>query len=282
MTFTEMQKAHCTAHAESVIDCVDCTIAQQNAACDHLTLTQKAKKFRATKRDQSVTTEAQPVALQTVTHVAGDYPKVQLGEAAYEQVEACRKAGTWACDSADHNGPEGCSNPECFKFSVRAPLQQPLEGVGPSHLSDAVIAKGFILAGNATFTVRSQKTGTRYTYKVSRADCSRCQKKDCQCWKYPRYFVSLLTGPDNTGDYTYLGMLGEQHHFKATRATGTQASGKPFLAFSYVWTYLARGVYPAQVEIWHEGKCGRCGRKLTVPESVERGIGPECAAKGGF
>lgn len=30
------------------------------------------------------------------------------------------------------------------------------------------------------------------------------------------------------------------------------------------------------VEIWHEGKCGRCGRQLTVPESIESGFGPEC------
>jgi hypothetical protein len=27
----------------------------------------------------------------------------------------------------------------------------------------------------------------------------------------------------------------------------------------------------------HEGKCGRCGRLLTVPSSIESGIGPECS-----
>lgn len=26
------------------------------------------------------------------------------------------------------------------------------------------------------------------------------------------------------------------------------------------------------------GRCGRCGRRLTDPESIRRGIGPECAA----
>jgi hypothetical protein len=30
--------------------------------------------------------------------------------------------------------------------------------------------------------------------------------------------------------------------------------------------------------VWHEGRCGRCGRKLTVPESIESGFGPECAS----
>ena len=28
--------------------------------------------------------------------------------------------------------------------------------------------------------------------------------------------------------------------------------------------------------VHHEGKCGCCGRSLTVPESIKRGIGPEC------
>jgi predicted metal-dependent hydrolase len=29
--------------------------------------------------------------------------------------------------------------------------------------------------------------------------------------------------------------------------------------------------------VHHEGKCGRCGRLLTVPSSIESGIGPECS-----
>jgi hypothetical protein len=33
---------------------------------------------------------------------------------------------------------------------------------------------------------------------------------------------------------------------------------------------------PESLEIWHEGSCLRCGRKLTVPESIESGYGPEC------
>ena len=33
------------------------------------------------------------------------------------------------------------------------------------------------------------------------------------------------------------------------------------------------------VEIWHEGKCGKCGRPLTVPSSIENGLGPSCLKK---
>lgn len=31
------------------------------------------------------------------------------------------------------------------------------------------------------------------------------------------------------------------------------------------------------VELRHEGRCGRCGRKLTTPASVDTGFGPHCA-----
>ena len=47
----------------------------------------------------------------------------------------------------------------------------------------------------------------------------------------------------------------------------------------YAKARLAAGSMPANVEINHEGRCGRCGRALTVPESVASGIGPESALK---
>lgn len=33
---------------------------------------------------------------------------------------------------------------------------------------------------------------------------------------------------------------------------------------------------------FHSGRCGVCGRLLSNPESVERGIGPDCASKYGW
>lgn len=143
-----------------------------------------------------------------------------------------------------------------------------------ARLNTADTALQFILAGNAYITFRSQATGTRYTYRISKAE----EKENQGARQAPRYFVSLLTCSDNTGDYTYLGMI-TAHVFRATKATGAQAKGQPFLAFDYVWRHLARGVEAPQAEIWHEGRCGRCGRMLTVPESIALGLGPECAGK---
>jgi hypothetical protein len=36
------------------------------------------------------------------------------------------------------------------------------------------------------------------------------------------------------------------------------------------------GILGATLEFWHEGRCGRCGRRLTVPDSIASGYGPEC------
>jgi hypothetical protein len=126
---------------------------------------------------------------------------------------------------------------------------------------DAV--REFIFAGHARFTLRSLKTGMRYTYQV------KVKKQDLEAGKTGpdvTYFVALLRGPDNVSDYRYLGVL---------RKPGN------FWTIALVWM-LDRlkvdrtGVLGVALEVWHEGKCGRCGRTLTVPESVASGIGPVC------
>jgi len=131
--------------------------------------------------------------------------------------------------------------------------------------------KTFILAGDATFTVTSLATGTRFTYKV---DLSKDKR---------RYFVSVLTGPDNWTNYKYFATINPN--------TGELAWARPESAkvapdapsargFAWFWRHLTAPASPklAAVKVSHEGKCCRCGRKLTVPESIESGIGPECAS----
>jgi hypothetical protein len=49
-------------------------------------------------------------------------------------------------------------------------------------------------------------------------------------------------------------------------------------ALRYTFRHLPRAL-PAGVEVWHEGHCMRCGRALTVPESISTGLGPVCAGR---
>jgi len=61
---------------------------------------------------------------------------------------------------------------------------------------------------------------------------------------------------------------------------GVGADAANFRAFDWLTRRLRQGAaLPAGVEVWHDGCCGRCGRRLTDPGSVERGIGPERRGK---
>jgi hypothetical protein len=130
--------------------------------------------------------------------------------------------------------------------------------------------KAYTLAGNATLTLTSQRTGARYTFKVSRAKSDHADY----------WFVGLLTGPDNYADYQYMGIV-QDGRFNLTRKSKYTADAVPVKAFQYFWKHVANEAMPPHMEIRHEGKCGRCGRKLTVPESIDRGIGPECFGRMG-
>jgi hypothetical protein len=143
-------------------------------------------------------------------------------------------------------------------------------------------ALAFILGGNSTVTVVSGKTGARYTFKVRMAENKEL------------YFVSLLTGADNEGDFSYMGIMSKQQvgsrndgstmmTFRTTAKSKLTEESTPVKAFRYVTNALLyQQQMPANVEVWHEGKCGRCGRKLTVPTSISSGFGPECIQKVGL
>ena len=133
------------------------------------------------------------------------------------------------------------------------------------ELRETVAQKNFILAGKAIITVENVETGNRFTYKIS------AHKEKTL------HFVSLLTGPDNLRDYSYMGTIFDAGEFRWTRSSRVGKDAMSFKAFDYVWRKLLNGGLPKQIKIWHEGRCCKCGRVLTVPESIERGIGPECA-----
>ena len=130
----------------------------------------------------------------------------------------------------------------------------------------------FILGNNALFTVKSQKTGTRFTYKVL---------VDCKNERI--YNVSVLTGPDNVRNYRHIGHIYKgsnsiSHLFEPHKSIHTKEAPST-IAFEYIFNNLCSGRVMPQVEIWHNGRCCRCGRILTVPESISMGIGPECVFK---
>ena len=143
----------------------------------------------------------------------------------------------------------------------------------------------FLFAGQAMFTLVSLKSGLRFTYKV------RAKKQDVEELSrrtaagevteegFVAHFVNLLRGPDNTTDFAYLGVLRKPGRFFTTpksRITQHPASHKALVWFLEALKTERQDVFGIQLEFWHAGRCGVCGRLLTVPSSVATGIGPVC------
>jgi len=129
----------------------------------------------------------------------------------------------------------------------------------------------FIRGGKALVTfVGAHK---RYTYKINAMKSRETGKPIPE-----KFFVSLLTGPDNTSDYTYIGIL-DHGTLRLTAKSSLTENSQPIKAFRFVTSRLANAILDPRTEVWHEGRCGRCGKVLTVPQSLEEGFGPHCAAQ---
>jgi hypothetical protein len=138
--------------------------------------------------------------------------------------------------------------------------------------------KTYMAAGRAVLTLESKKTGGHYTYRIRQA-----LRRPGGLPLRHHFFVDLLTGPDNTRDFTYIGTLENFPFggltFRTTQASRMTATAKPALGLTYLLNHLRHGRLPEDMIVRHEGRCGRCARPLTTPESIQRGIGPECWTK---
>jgi hypothetical protein len=116
----------------------------------------------------------------------------------------------------------------------------------------------FIFGGNSTVTFLNTETNNRFTYRVRKRD--------------KIFFASVLTSPDH---YTFIGSIFNDN-FKHSKKSTISFDAQSIKVFGYVLKHLQDENLPEFIEIWHEGKCGKCNRQLTVPGSIEIGFGPEC------
>jgi len=140
------------------------------------------------------------------------------------------------------------------------------------QLTDVNDIKKFILAGKAIFTLESTRTGKWFTYKVNKKEF----KNDAGEVDKPFYFVSILRGPSNESDYTYLGTINPRFYVNTTSKSKVSKDSISFKALSFFLTYLRKGELYNEINFYHEGICGKCGKKLTTPSSISVGLGPIC------
>jgi hypothetical protein len=169
----------------------------------------------------------------------------------------------------------------------------------PAGRLDPSAVFAYVFAGKATFTVRSP-SGVRFTFDVR--PLMRPVRENGQLagpvdrWDVipNAYNVRVLTGPDNTRSYTRIGVVYTEaaslprngsvgFNFRPQTGSAISADAPSCKAAGFTFRALladrSGAKLPPGLEIWHDGRCARCGRKLTTPESLTDGIGPECARR---
>lgn len=130
--------------------------------------------------------------------------------------------------------------------------------IGSHQLAPSAALK-YIFAGKGKFTLVGK--ANRFTYRTQAIDNGLT-------------FVRVLAGSDS---WVYIGAIKSGRLYAGKRGSPNAASFKA-LAW-YLETANQAPQIAAKAECWHEGVCGRCGRPLTVPSSIESGLGPICAEK---
>ena len=134
-------------------------------------------------------------------------------------------------------------------------------------ITDTKEALKFMFAGKSIFTFINTKTEGRFTYKIK-------SSKDSNL-----FFVSVLTNPDSEhrelSTYSYIGICVEGN-YKHGKKSVVSSESQSVKVFDFMLGKLKSGSLPDFLEVWHEGFCGKCGRRLTVPSSILTGIGPDC------
>jgi len=117
---------------------------------------------------------------------------------------------------------------------------------------------------NGVITVENTVRRTHRTFRI------RTQKEDAKFAPGER-ILSLLTGPDNTSSYTQIGFVKDDGSVRLWRNYRTEQYERLVRVLQNPAHYRSLGC------VYHfEGRCRRCNRALTTPESVRSGIGPVC------
>ncbi len=134
----------------------------------------------------------------------------------------------------------------------------------------------FLKAGKAIFTVKNDKD-KHFTYKINKKEFKDNGKETTI------YFTSVLKGPNNWTNYSYVGIYNpSKNEVFPTKKSQYQKDSIEYKVLAWAIKKVAEGSkLPKGYEIKHSDKCGRCGRLLTTPESIEWGIGPECSCTDG-
>jgi len=128
--------------------------------------------------------------------------------------------------------------------------------------------RNFIFAGRSVFTLENTETGNYLTFKVKQV------KKDKKVID-GLFAIECKTLGDSDHGYKFLGFLNTTENKFRRRFWDHKFIG--YTTFFWLLRNLeVLEKFTDKLAIYHEGRCCKCGMPLTVPESIDSGIGPEC------
>lgn len=119
---------------------------------------------------------------------------------------------------------------------------------------------------DAQIVVTLQGQHKRFTYRIDRVRPGKNTVKRN---------VAVLNGPDNTKDYMFLGAIYPASGYFHNRRSPIARTALCNQAFEWFW----RNPESDRVVVLISRPCARCRRMLTTPESIRRGLGPDCAKR---
>lgn len=126
---------------------------------------------------------------------------------------------------------------------------------------------------DGTYTIDYVNGDPHFTFRVKTLTTGKLSGKT---------IVEYLTGPDNTSDYRGFAFIDPQT--ADVRVWGRFQSEKMQRRGHHVSAIFknGNGESAGMRYAMRSGRCRRCNRELTVPASIHRGYGPDCAAKMGI
>jgi hypothetical protein len=127
--------------------------------------------------------------------------------------------------------------------------------------------------GKALFTLENKEKGTHITFKVKSPKKKRDQPEDT------RYFdIEVKALNDGWHGMRYIGRLDRKlKQLKMSGKVEKDHVGVQTLQWIMKnWKNLEKFEEDGKLGMYHLGICCKCGMPLTVPDSIENGIGPHC------
>ena len=128
-----------------------------------------------------------------------------------------------------------------------------------------------ITTHNGEITMQNPETGNHRTIRI------RTQPQDARFAPGSR-IVYLLNGHDNERDYLPFAFLNDRGQVIVWRRYRNAGSPTAFEQLARMIEDPARFEARGIVYLFAT-TCRRCNRKLTTPQSIERGIGPVCEGR---